>query len=335
MSFQYSGSPLSATTVVTASIPSTTTLSSSLIVPENSYTTLRTFSTTVADSEPPSSWVTLPGAINGGFTEIKWEISDVGGTVPATEVRFKIWKRVGGSEVDKVDDFTIDSSQLKLSIASNQLFNRIYNINADEIAVTVTFSDGTTPNITGTIKGRIVSYAGLQESFFKKDPSSGHVIVQPRGYDSITDSQKTTPLSFECDISLSEALVIDTTGLTAGTEYFYPSADGVEMQGFDSIAFEYKLQAGAGATDTIQTWFEATIGTNAWTNRNNISLSGTDLCGGGRIPVTTIISGPAATIQSIIQFDNLNITRIRQVVKPITGNSRTIQISIRRKVRGS
>lgn len=302
---------------------------------DNVYTTVRTLSTTVADSEPPvdGSFISLHTTHSNSFVEVSYNITAVAGTVPPTQVRFKTWRATADGTIEKIDDFVIDSAVLVLTSPTNPLRSRTKEFNAKRIFVTVTFPDGTSPNITGTVKARLVSpsSAGLQRSDLTFDATSGDLVVRPRGYESVTDTIKNTPTIFEADLALSEALIIDTTGLTAGSEVYYPSADGVEVLPYDSLLFEYSL---TGANNGyVEAWWEATIGTSAWTQRNVVTMSGSDVLLGGRHPsakINTIVNG---TVAGCTSFENCNFTRYRMVVKPITGNSGAVKLSLRRKVR--
>jgi hypothetical protein len=155
--------------------------------------------------------------------------------------------------------------------------------------------------------------------------------VQSKSYDAATGTDKNTPSAFECDLYLEEPLVVDTTGLTAATEYPYPSADGIVVGAHDSFVFEYSAAAGGGGT--IEIWWEATLGSSSWTQRNVITVSGSELTTGAKHLASPLSS--ATTLAGITQFDNLNVTRVRMIVKPVTANSGAVKISIRRKVRGS
>lgn len=301
---------------------------------DNVYTTVRTLSTTVADNEPPTdgSFITLNQTHSNSFVEVSYGITAVAGTVAATQVRFKTWRATADGSIEKIDDFTEYAANLILTSPTNPVRTRTKEFNAKRIFVTVTFPDGTSPNITGTIKARLVTPASacLQRADLTFDPTSGRPVVQTTGYDSLTDTQKVTPSVFETDLALPEALIVDTTGLTAGTEYLYPSADGVEMSQ-DSIVWEYSVVAANNGYCEI--WWESTIGSNAWTQRNVITMSGYEYNIGAKHPggkINTIVNG---TLTGQTSFENFNGTRIRMVVKPITGNSGAVKVSIRRKVR--
>jgi len=257
----------------------------------------------------------------------------VSGTVSPTQVTFRTWNRVGGSVVTKIDEFTVDATYLSLPVSTNPILPRVSPNNSDEVYVTYTFPDGTAPTLSGTISCRAVSKAELQRKDFTFNPATGHMIFETRGYDSATDAVKVTPTYLESDLALPEPLVVDGTGLTAGTEYFYPSSDGALMAGYDSVAFEYSLTAANNGT--ITTWWEATLGSSTWTQRNVITLSGGELVLGTQHVSSSLASSTNGTISGITCFDNLNVERVRQVVKPVTGNSGAVKVSLRRKVRGS
>lgn len=308
-----------------------------LVSIDSTYVTVRTLSTTTADAEPPilGSFIDLNQTHSNSFVEVSYAITAVVGTIPSSMVRFKTWRAASDGSIEKIDEFEIASSYLTLGAATNPLRNRTIQFNGKRIFVTVTFSDGSSPNITGVIKARLLTSAsaGLTRSDLVFDPTTNIPIVQPRGYDVPTDSQKTNPLTFECDLALGEVLIVDTTALVAGTEYFYPSADGVEMLPYDSILFEYSVTAANNGYCEI--WWESTVGTSSWTQRNVVTTSGYEYNIGARHPsgkINTIING---TLTGQTSFDNVNVSRIRLVVKPITGNSGAVKLNLRRKVRGS
>ena len=304
--------------------------------PEYSYQTIRSTVGTgsAGDTEPPTTgFVVLSGSTTCPYAEFIWNIGNVSGTVSPSQVTFRTWNRVGGTIITKVDEFVIDSSYLVLPSATNPLMRRIVPNNADEVYMTFTFPDGTSPTLSGTIYGRAVTDANLQRKDFTFNQTTGHMIFEPRGYDSPSNTVGVSQAYVESDLYLEEPLVVSTTALTANTEYYYPSSDGILMGSHDSVSWEYYCQAGAAGTDTVQIWWEATHGSNAWTQRNIITKTGYEQTSGSYLALTPLVSTISGTIQGLVNFSNPNVTRMRAVVKPIASNSRTVTISMRRKVR--
>jgi hypothetical protein len=99
----------------------------------------------------------------------------------------------------------------------------------------------------------------------------------------------------------------------------------------DSIIWEYNVTAANNGYCEI--WWESSVGSNAWTQRNVITMSGYEYTIGAKHPggkINTIVNG---NLFGETSFENFNGTRIRMIVKPITGNSGAVKVSIRRKVR--
>ena len=306
-----------------------------LSTPENSYQNIRTFVNTVADTEPPTTgFVSLANATSCGFAEFIWDIRSVGGTVAPTTVRFKIWNRVNTTVV-KMDEFTFPASYLTLSQSTNPLKPRAYPCNSDEVYVTVSFDDGTSPTIVdGYIYARATTACILERNLYIRNLDTGHQIIETRSYDGSSDTLKVTPSYVSEDLYLEELLCVDTTGLTiVGGEVFYPSADGVLLGSYRNIAFEYSLIA---ANDGyIQAYWESTLGTSSWTQRNIVTLDSVNAVTGVKSATTPIVSTQNGTISGLIYFTNINTTRIRMAVKPLigltgTGTSGAVKLSIRR-----
>lgn len=308
----------------------------SVAAPENAFQTVRTWAGAVADSEPAvdgSTWVALTGASAAGYVVQLYEITAVGGTVAPSQVTFKTWIRVGGAggTVQKVDEWTADSSWLTTAAAANPYWRRIIPVNCDDIFVTATFPDGTSPTITGTVKCRAIAHAGLQRRDFTYDPATGLPKFQSASYDSATQTTKVSDSYKECDLPLCEPAILNTTALAHTTPItYYPSSDGAVMDGWDSISFQYSLAAGGGGT--IETWWEV-ANADVWTLATDCTLAASNVATGDR-PTATPLSS-ATTLTGFVQFDNLNAKRIRQCVLPKTANSGAVLINMRRKVRGS
>jgi len=319
-------SSVSVPVAVTSSVPI------SILAGELAYQTVRTFTNTTADAEPPAVFTVLNSPTLYGSMEVKFGQMTFGGTVTASAATIKIWKRVG-SDIDCIDIITYSKSEWEQAAGANRIFPRRYTLNADEVYATVTFPDGTSPNISGTVKMRSVNAIGLQRSDLAYDSATGLPKFLPASYDHLTDSTKVTPLYVAQDLNNPETLLIDTTGLIAGTEYYWASADGILMAPYTSITWEFTLKAGTNATDTIQYWWESTIGSNSWTQRNIITPSGMDPTSGAKLGALVFFTSPAGTTNGIVTFTNesTNIVRMRMVVKPITGNSRTVRLNVQRR----
>ena len=302
---------------------------------ENAYQTIRTFSNSLVDSEPPTSFTTLSNYGFNGYAEILYIITSFGGTVAPSTITFRTWDKVAGSTIVKVDDFTMDTVYIALTANQNPLIRRIIPFNSKETTVTVSFAYGYNPTVTGTVYARAVSVGGLQRKDLVYDNASGYPVVQNRGYDSINDSIRVTNVYTESDLYLEEASVVDTTALAAGTEVYIPNSDGILVQNYDTIGWEYSLTANSGADSYVQCWFEATMLSRTWTQRNIITLSGIDLTTGVKIAATPIVTANRGTVASIVNFYHPNATRMRMVVKPITAVSGAVRVSIRRKIRGT
>lgn len=235
---------------------------------ERNYSLVRAFSATTADSEPPvaGSFITITpqlGAVefvlNAGMT--------FGGTVAATQVRFQFWGRISDGYIIKLDTIVIPAATLALTQATNPLLVRRYNAQLDQVYATVTFLDGTSPTITGSILARPVGQSILDSSIWHNDLSTGNLIVQPTGYDSLTDSQKTVRMN-DLYPPLNEINVISETSRTAGTTYYWASDSGIEMGGYDALCMQMSV-TGAGASVATIT-VEATLNGTQW---DDITLS--------------------------------------------------------------
>ena len=309
-----------------------------ILAPETLPVAVRTFAATVADvtviPTDASTWVTLTGAAYAGYVDLSLDITAVAGTVAPTQVNFKVWNRIGGAtgSIKKIHDQTFDASWLVLPKDTNP-YTRIHiPCNSDEVFVTVYFPDGTAGTITGTVNARAVAFAGLQRKDLTYDPATGRPVVQSAAYDSATCTDKNSPSVMECDLVTEEPLVVNLTSQIAGTVYA-PSETGAVMLPSDSISYEYKLIAGSGGTITV-TW-EATNGSDAWAQANNITLSGSSGVLGTKHLANTVVAGSAETIADLVQFDNLNAARIRMKIVVATQTSGALTVSMRRKVRGS
>jgi hypothetical protein len=304
-----------------------------LAVLENDYQTIRTFSSTVADTDPPSTgFISLLNATSCGFTEFVWESIVIGGTVKPSEVRFRIWNKVGAVVV-KLDDFTIPTSYLELPKETNPLLPRTYPCNSDEVFVSVSFTDGTAGVVTsGTVKARAVTTPGSEYNVKVRNLDTRHEIIETRGYDSATDSIKNSPIMLECDLPLEEALVVDLASITvaSGVNYF-PSSDGVLMTPYDTISVEHSLTPAVDGYVTLA--FQATLGSALWSQVNNITRSGIEYTTGVAHPTATITSAMNTPLTGITHFDNLNVTRFRVAVQALTSTTGALKVSIRRKIR--
>ena len=231
---------------------------------ERTFTTIRTFSSTVADTEPP---------LDGYFVTVSPQLGAVefflvpgmtfAGTVAATQVRFQFWGRVsdGTARIIKLDTIVIPAATLALTQATNPLLTRRYNAQLDQVYVTVTFLDGTAPTITGSIVARPIGQSITDSSIWHNDLVSGQLIVQPTGYDSLTDSQKTVRLN-DLYPPLNEINVISETSRTSGTTYYFPADTGIDMGGYDSLCMQLSV-TGAGASVATVT-AEASLNGTTW-----------------------------------------------------------------------
>jgi hypothetical protein len=307
--------------------------------PETAPVAIRTFSGTVADTAAPldaAAWVAMAGAAYAGFLDISLAITSVGGTASPTQVTFQVWNRVGGSggSIKKIDEFTVDATKLVLSALTNPYTRRHVPCNAADVYVTVTFPDGTAPTITGVVSGRAVAVAGLQRRDLIFNPDTQHPVVETRGYDSSSDSVKTSPTVLECDLALPEALVVDTTAVANGT-YYYPSADGVLMGIYGSICWEYDVTGANGGTVTIS--MQATNGSSSWTSPKDVTLSAWE-SSLGTASSATIATAANGTKSGAFHYDlsaehSCNWERMRMKVVVADGASGAIKLSLRRRVR--
>ena len=112
--------------------------------------------------------------------------------------------------------------------------------------------------------------------------------------------------------------LVDTTNLTADT-YYYPSEDGMSMDGYNDLSIQGVISGGVTAT------VEATIddaGTPDWVD---ITPAGYELI--------TNASGNASFVDTsfLLDFGNLNVSKVR--VKSVTSDAtNAVQYHIRRKV---
>jgi hypothetical protein len=306
--------------------------------PAPAMTTLRTLVAAVADVEPPvdgSAWVTVPGSAYAPFLHIPiaGAITDLGGTVPASEVTVRVWTRLGaGGAINKVHDQTFNGSLLKLSEALNPYRPIHVPINAPDVLVTITFPDGTAPTITGTLKGRMVAEASATSRDFPIDPITRALLVRLLGYDSAADAIKNMPGVFESEFALTESKIFDQTGVAFGTPLYAPNTDGKILIPHDSISFQYSLAAAGGGT--ISTWWEV-ANADVWTLASDITLSAFNLITKATPLASPITSAVNGTLTGFVQFDNINAMRIRQAILPNTANSGACLINSRTKVRGS
>lgn len=224
--------------------------------PGPAMTTLRTLVTALADTEPPtdaSAWVAMAGAGHSAFLHIPiaGAITAVDGTVKPTQVTLRVWSRLGATgAIDKVYEQTYDATRLILPAATNPYRPLHIPFNAPDALVTVTFEDGTAPTITGVIKGRMVSQAGVTSKDLPIDVITRALRVMILGYDSPTDTVKTADSIQPCDRYLDEALGLNEASKAAGT-YNFPSDDGTISGEHGRYAVEIDVTAPAGCTITL------------------------------------------------------------------------------------
>jgi hypothetical protein len=310
-----------------------------MLVPSLALQDLRVFNATVADADPVdgSAWVTMPGAGYANTLELTLATTagalSVGGTVPPSQVTLNVWTRLGaGGAIRRAYSATLPASWVTQAIALNPYLPIHIPINAPDVFVTVAFPDGAAPTLTGTVKGRMVVNAGVTAKDLPKDILTGALLARILGYDSVADALRNIPGLFESDFALTEPGVMNTTGLAFGTPAYAPSQDGKILLPHDSISFQYSLAAGGGGT--IKTWWEV-ANADVWTLASDITLSAFDLKTKSTPLASPITSAVGGTLTGFVQFDNINATRIRQVVQPETANSGAAVINTRVKVRGS
>lgn len=217
---------------------------------DDGYTTVRTLSAATADSEPPSSFVTLTGHTPGSFVEFMFNITALGGTVTADAVTFKIWRQLSNGYIDaKVEEFTISASDVVKS-AATQLMRKIVPISASKVYVTCTFIGGTSPTITGQIYARPISAgaAGLQESDLSFDKLKNLNVVPP-SYDGAANADRTIVLNDVSDKWAYE-IPVDVTGTGLVTSNF-----DIDLRGYSGCTIH--MSATSGTAGSLKFRFES------------------------------------------------------------------------------
>lgn len=296
---------------------------------EKEFIILRAFSSTIADSEPPSSFVSVTPQL--GAIEIHLGTMTFGGTVPGSQIRFRIWARnsQGTAHITKVDEFILPASILALPAATNPLLPLRYNIQEDEVAITVTFMDGSSPTITGNVKIRPIAQSSRDDSIVKRDYIDGNQLVKILGYDSLLDALKVVIMN---DIypAIDEPLVIDAASQGTGTVYF-PSTDGIELSGYESIATYIGITGAGASVATVSV--EAVIG-NDWTYVCDITKTVIDEVTG------FTLTGPAVSTAGgnlTLHWHRPGLNKTRFRIKLVVSGVSTgaIKVSIRRSKLGA
>jgi hypothetical protein len=261
---------------------------------ESGFTTVRTFAntTTEAAAEPPldASFVTVAqsGAVEFTLTSI---VPGNNAGVTPNYVRFRYWARVNAAPAKtwKFYEETIPTSQLTLAAASNAIFPRCFNIQCDQVFVTVTFIDGTNPWITsGSIEARPLALQAKDDRTYKIDLASGNPITQDISYDALLQALKTARIN-DLYPAQNDPLVVSEASRATG-DHYAPSADGIEMgTGYKRLTISYAFAA--AGTSSVVNEVEATIDGTTW---RTVTLSCID-AETGLSPTATSLDSTAGT----------------------------------------
>jgi len=270
------------------------------------YSLLRNFAGNIADVDPPVAadglWVALePDAL------VEWmpDLTAISGVVAPSQVTLKLWERVG-TLVRMVDSITLDTAQWVAYGASKAFRPRFARAITSRLQCTAAFPDGTTQSITGNVYARPSTLGhGLQRGDLIWNQATGHPVVEPRGYDAVSDAERTFEISPEF-LNYQTDLIESTAGaLVAGVVYL-PATTG--MQGMKNIHCDFAITA--GVTSAITVTFEASNDPAFTTPLVDITLSGYDTGAGIYLAGGIVIAATTAVTKGI-DFDNFNYDYFR------------------------
>lgn len=114
------------------------------------WTDLRTFSSTAASSSvPPASGFVALDWSGQLPEEVEIRFNPVTTTGSPSEVIYSIWRYLGG-KVDKISNITVVSADFNAPIPS------VLRFDGDSIWVTVSFTGGSTPTVSGLVQYRVI-----------------------------------------------------------------------------------------------------------------------------------------------------------------------------------
>jgi hypothetical protein len=284
---------------------------------ESGFTTVRTFAntTTEAAAEPPldASFVTVAqsGAVEFTLTSI---VPGNNAGVTPNYVRFRYWARVNTAPAKtwKFYEETIPTSQLTLAAASNAIFPRCFNIQCDQVFVTVTFIDGTNPWITsGSIEARPLALQAKDDRTYKIDLATGNPVTQDISYDALLNALKTATVN-DLYPSQNDPLVVSEASRATGTHYA-PSADGIDMgPGYKRLTIRYSFAA--AGTAVSENDIEASIDGTNW---DVVTLACVDSLTGLSPTATSLDSAAGGAIAKAVMVkdaDHFQKFRLKSVV---------------------
>lgn len=228
---------------------------------EHTVIALRTFSNTVSDADTDAaSFVAITPQL--GAVQVEFNALVFGNTagVTATSVRFRIYGRAG-AEIFLVDAFDVLKANAEATVA-NRLSNLRYNVQCDELAVTMRFLDGTSPiMVSGNVTARPISLSAKESSSEKIGVTTGLPKVEQLGYDSTIDAQKIVVLN-DLYPRLPEPNVVSGASLSIATAY-WPSSAGVACGGYKAVSFDGSI-TGAGGASAVTVTAESSIDGTVW-----------------------------------------------------------------------
>jgi hypothetical protein len=294
------------------------------------FTTIRNFSSTAADSEPPAdvSYVAIP---QHGAVEFALLPMTFGGTVAPTQMRIRYWGRTSVAPATniKLHEEILDCSQLALTAATNAILARRFNAMVDHVYATITFLDGTSPTVaTGSIIARAIALQARDDTTFKRDPTTGNPIAQGPEYDGLTNTAKTTQMNLLVPAQ-TEVGVISETSRASGSTYYWPSDAGIDVGDHDTITFQYSI-TGATTSATSTTW-QGTVDGTTWFD---CTLGCVDVTTGATLSGAITTTAGGSSSKCIVVKDCNWAAKIRQAVAVTTANTGAVSCSIRRSTKG-
>lgn len=167
----------------------------------------------------------------------------------------------------------------------------------------------------------VTNDANLETKMLRVDPTTGEILTQTAGYDSVSDSVQVTEQSPDRNASVVNSL-LDAVNIPATTNY-YPSTTGISMDGYKDMSLTGKF---IDADGTMTLTVEATNDEDT-TNADWVQIYGYDSKGNALVNQVTITNG---TVTYALSFDDLNYSYIR-VVMVNNGATNTGIIKMRRK----